>query len=180
MTSPAPESLPPFEDVCAALHRGDFSRLVNVFENDPADASLIAQWVRDHRFAADISALNEAASCACFLDRTAMVEFLIDHGAEPVAGAGRGLNGFHWAANRGQLQTVHALIARGLPLETRNAFGGTVLGATVWASVHEARDTHPAIIEALLAAGADVSEAEYPSGSAIVGRLLERYGAVEN
>jgi hypothetical protein len=34
------------------------------------------------------------------------------------------------------------------------------LGQTVWAAVHEARPTHLAIIEALLAAGADVREAD--------------------
>ena len=70
-----------------------------------------------------------------------------------------------------------ALIARCLPMEIRNSYGGTVLGGTVWSSVHEARPTHLEIIEVLLAAGADVSEAEYPSGSDAVDRVLRRYGA---
>ena len=39
-------------------------------------------------------------------------------------------------------------------------------------AVHEPRPTHRAIIEALLTAGADVNEAEYPSGDAEVDRLL--------
>jgi hypothetical protein len=165
-----------FEELSAALHRGDFSWLAPVFEGPPR-GSRLALWVEEGRFATDPSALNEAATCACFLGRTAWVHYLLDHGGDPIAGADTGLNGFHWAANRGQLQTVEALIARHLPMEIRNCYGGTVLGGTVWAAVHEPRPSHPAIIEALLLAGANVGEAEYPSGHDAVDALLRRFGA---
>ncbi|MBA2628149.1 MAG: ankyrin repeat domain-containing protein [Gemmatimonadales bacterium] len=175
----APEAPRTFDEVTAALRRGDFSLLAPVFEGAPDSTSTLAQWVRDGWFRDDPATLNEAATCACFLGQTTMVAFLFAHGADPIAGAGTGLNGLHWAANRGQCETVRTLLAHGLPLEIRNIYGGTVLGGTVWASVHEARPAHLAIIEALLAAGADVREAGYPSGSDAVDRLLARYGAAD-
>jgi hypothetical protein len=180
MVTPIVGEQPNFDELAAALHRGDFSQLAPAFQVPPDGPSVLAQWVREGRFAADAGVLNEAATCACFLGQTEMVVFLLDHGADPIAGSATGLNGFHWAANRGQLHTVEALIARRLPMEVRNSYGGTVLGGTVWASVHEPRPAHPAIIEALLAAGADVREAEYPSGSAAVDQVLQRYGAGAN
>jgi hypothetical protein len=165
-----------FDDLVASLHRGDFSWLAPMFEGTTS-GSMLAGWLEGGRFATAPSALNEAATCACFLGRTAWVDYLLDHGADPIAGAGTGLNGFHWAANRGQLETVKALIVRHLPMEIRNSYGGTVLGGTVWAAVNEPRPTHPAVIEALLVAGADVREAEYPSGNAAVDTLLRRFAA---
>jgi hypothetical protein len=56
-------------------------------------------------------------------------------------------------------------------------YGGTVLGCAVWSAVYEPRPDHAPIIEALLEAGADVREAEYPSGSDAVDGLLRRFGA---
>ena len=58
-----------------------------------------------------------------------------------------------------------------------NSYGGTVLGATVWAAVHEPRDDHAAIVAALLSAGADVQKAGYPSGHAAIDALLKHAGA---
>jgi hypothetical protein len=87
------------------------------------------------------------------------------------------LNAFHWAANRGQVGTVKLLIRHGAPLEVRNSYGGTVLGCAVWSAVHEAKPQHPSIVEALLKAGANVREAEYPSGDAHIDELLRRHGA---
>lgn len=176
MPEPAAHHELTFDDLVASLHRGDFSLLAPVFEDPPA-GSRLAGWIEAGRFAADASALNEAATCACFLGRTAWVEYLLDHGADPIAGAGTGLNGFHWAANRGQLETVKALIARRLPMESRNSYGGTVLGSAVWAAVNEPRATHPSIIAALLLAGADVREAAYPSGNEGIDTLLRRFVA---
>lgn len=165
-----------FEAFAAALHRGDFSWLAPMFEGPP-EGSRVAEWVEEGRFAPDPAALHEAASCACFLGRTPWVSHLVERGADPIAGAETGLNGFHWAANRGQLETVRALIARGYPMEIRNHYGGTVLGTAVWSAIHEPRPDHLAIIEALLMAGARVEEAEYPSGSDSVDALLRRFRA---
>jgi hypothetical protein len=166
-----------FDAAVLGLRRGDFSRLAPLFTSPAAGRAPIAVWVEQGRFAADPSALNEALACACFLGETEIVEYLLAQGADLVAGAGTGLNGFHWAANRGQLNTVRALLRHDMPLEVRNSYGGTVLGGTVWAALHEPRPTHLAIIEALLQAGAHVDAAEYPSGNAAVDALLRRYAA---
>jgi hypothetical protein len=87
------------------------------------------------------------------------------------------MNGFHWAANRGQLQTVKLLIERKVPLEVENMYGGTVLGCAVWSAIHEPSADHLAIIEALLNAGAKADAAEYPTGNARVDEVLRRHGA---
>ena len=168
-----------FDQFAAALRRGDFSWLAPMFDG-PSVRSKLALWVEEGRFTTDPDALNEATTCACFLGRTAWVNYLLDHGGDPIAGDGTGLNGFHWATNRGQLETAEALIARHIPMEVRNCYGGTVLGGTVWAAVNEPRPTHPAIIEALLLAGADVREAEYPTGKIEVDEVLRRFGARGN
>jgi ankyrin repeat protein len=107
-----------------------------------------------------------------------VVEYLLRKGVDPSGGIGTGLNAFHWAANRGQLKTIEILIRSGAPLETLNAYGGTVLGCTVWSAIHEPKPDHPPIIEALLKAGANVGAAKYPSGDERVDGVLRRYGAV--
>jgi ankyrin repeat protein len=168
---------PGFESAVLGLRHGDFSRLAPLFSAPAGGRAPIIAWVDQGRFASDPVSLNEALACACFIGQTDAAEYLLAHGANLVAGAGTGLNGFHWAANRGQLDTVRALIRHGMPLEIPNSYGGTVLGGTVWAAIHEPRATQLAIIEALLQAGGRVEAAEYPSGDAAVDALLRRYGA---
>src|SRR6476620_12064923 len=96
--------------VAARLHRGDFTRLDPLFAEPPGPSSVLTSWIAAGRFAGDPAALNEAVACACFNGRTAWVADLLDRGADLLAGSGTGLNGFHWAANRGQLETVHLLL----------------------------------------------------------------------
>lgn len=176
MQSRIPDNSWTFEAVVAALLRGDFTLLAPVFQTT-LTASPIREWVETGKLATELQPIHEAATCAAFLGNTELVEWLLDHGADPIRGAGTGMNALHWACNRGQRETVLALLARDTPLELRNQYGGTVLGATVWAAVHEPRPMHLAIIEALLTHGADVREAEYPSGSADVDQLLRDHGA---
>ena len=160
------------------LERGDFSRLVPLFMDDPAldGGCRIIAWFEGGLFDNEPKALAEALTCACFNGRTSVVEYLLDKGVDPASGANTGMNAFHWAANRGQRQTVKLLIERKAPLEIKNMYGGTVLGCTVWSAIHEPRRDHLAIIKALLEAGANVEAAEYPSGNARVDELLRRYG----
>jgi hypothetical protein len=163
-----------FQEAVQGLLAGDFSRLAPFFDGSPCP---MIQWHEAGLFAEEQQALKEAFTNACFLGRTAVVEYFLAHGINPSGGAATGLNAFHWAANRGQLEVVRLLIRQKAPLETRNSYGGTVLGGTVWAAVHETKPDHLLIIEALLQAGAKVEEAEYPSGDERVDEILCRYGA---
>lgn len=168
-----------FCDAVQGLLRGDFSNLEPLFVNlssDPRQCRII-EWYEKRYFDKEPTAFQEAFTCACFLGQTSVADFLMKQGVDPSAGANTGLNGFHWAANRGQLGTVRLLIERRVPLETRNSYGGTVLGTTVWAAINEPKDDHLAIIEALLDAGASIDEAGYPSGNEPLDKVLRSRGA---
>jgi hypothetical protein len=59
-----------------------------------------------------------------------VVEFLLDRGV-PVT-AMDNMTPLHWAAAHGHMSLIELLLARGAPLEALNAYGGTVLGSTLW------------------------------------------------
>jgi ankyrin repeat protein len=161
-----------FRDAVQGLHRGDFSRLEPLFASGQ-----IVRWHAAGRLADEPKAVAEALTCACFLGRTHVAEYLLNHGVDPTAGAGTGLDALHWAANRGQLESVRMLLRRRAPLETRSRYGGTVLGTAIWSAFHEPRPDHLQIIQELLNAGARVSEVEYPTGNEQIDALLRKHGA---
>ncbi|MFM8326795.1 MAG: hypothetical protein ACKN9U_18190, partial [Pirellulaceae bacterium] len=72
---------------------------------------------------------------------------------------------------------VRLLIERGTPLEAVNMYGGTVLGATVWAAINEPRGGQLEVIELLLQAGAKVEQAGYPTENGAVDELFRRHAA---
>jgi hypothetical protein len=167
-----------FQEAVRGLLAGDFSRLAPLFE--PADDSSscpILRWHEESLFTSEPQALAEAFTCACFNGCVQVAEHLLVHGINPSGGTATGLSAFHWAANRGQLEIVRLLIRHRAPLETRNSYGGTVLGGAVWAAVHETKPAHPEIIKALLTAGANMREAECPSGDARIDEILRRHDA---
>jgi hypothetical protein len=167
-----------FEEAVNGLMAGDFSRLAPLFEtSSDGSPAPITKWFDAGLFANQPKALDEAFTCACFNGCTEVVEYLLARGVAPGGGINTGLNAFHWAANRGQLKTVEILLRNKSPLEALNAYGGTVLGCTVWSAVHEPKPDHLRIIEALLKAGARVEAAECPSGDERVDEILRRYGA---
>ena len=173
MTSPEGADDSPFRDAVEGLRRGDFTRLAPLF--DGGGGCPIVEWCRAGAFDDEPEALAEAF--ACFLGRSDVAEFLLDRGVDPEAGAGTGMVGFHWAADRGHLDTVEMLIRRKVPLETRNMYGGTVLGTTVWSAIQELRADHLAILEALIRGGARIEAAGYPTGDEGVDEVLRRHGA---
>ncbi len=140
---------------------------------DDGSVCPIINWHETGLFATEPRALAEAFSCACFNGHVPVVQYLLAAGANPSGGDNTGLDALHWAANRGQLEVVKLLIAHGAKLET--LYGGTVLGATVWASANETRPTHPEIVSALLDAGANLNDADYPCGNRSVDEILARY-----
>jgi ankyrin repeat protein len=169
----------PFRDAVRGLIAGDFSRLASLFM-DPANPGQrhcqIIEWFEADLFANEPKALDEALTCACFNGRAEVVDYLLTHGVKPEAGCNTGLNGFHWAANRGQLDVVLLLIRCGASVETRSMYGGTVLGTAVWSAINEPRSDHIRIIEALIKAGARVDDVGYPSGNERIDEVFRRLG----
>ncbi|MBI4165337.1 MAG: ankyrin repeat domain-containing protein [Acidobacteria bacterium] len=169
-----------FREAVQGLLRGDFTRLEPLFDDQSCPdrhKCCILDWYEKGYFDQEPMALDEALTCACFLGRTSIADFLLAQGVDPSAGAGTGLNGFHWAANRGQLETIKLLIQRKMPLETKSMYGGTVLGTAVWSAINEPKPNHIAIIEALINAGARLDAVGYPTENERVDEVLRRYGA---
>lgn len=165
-----------FDEAVTGLMAGDFSQVAPLFDAiHGGGTSLIVQWVDDDLFTGKPEALKEAFSCACFNGCMSVVEHLLANGVDPSGGIRTGLNAFHWAANRGQLQVVELLIRNHAPLETKNAHGGSVLACAVWSALHEPKPDHPRIVEALLRVGADVLDAGYPTGDSQIDEILGRY-----
>jgi len=167
-----------FRDAVRHLEDGDFSYSDPLFRDDESAGGApcqIIRWFDAGYFKNEPKALNEALACACFNGRTSVADYLMKHGVDPLAGSATGMNGFHWAANRGQLETVKLLIERKVPMEIKNMYDGTVLGCTVWSAVHQPRAGQIAVIEELLKAGAKVEAAEYPTGNPQVDEVLGRF-----
>ncbi len=101
--------------------------------------------------------MDEAFAWACMVGRTRDAETLLDKGVDPYAGMKTGLSGFHYAVSSGRLDTVKMLIEREIPKNVvENMYGGTIWGQALWSAVHEHKESHAAIIEALIEAGAEI------------------------
>src|SRR5580765_3479676 len=112
-----------FRDALEGLHEGDFSRLEQLFDDEAGRGrARIVEWHEQGRFRNEPKALAEALTCACFLGRTSVATYLLAHGLDSSGGAGTGLNAFHWAVNRGQLETVRLLIRSKARFEPRSMY----------------------------------------------------------
>lgn len=180
MSAVARHEDPGFEEAVRGLLAGDFSRLEPLFRarsDAAATRCAILEWDRQGRFHDQPAARAEALTCACFLGCMPVVEYLLDHGVAAPGGARTGLDGFHWAVNRGQLEVVRCLLARKVGLESRSMYGGTALGTALWSAQNEPRADHLPILAALLEAGARLDAGLYPTGDARIDALLARHGA---
>jgi hypothetical protein len=133
----------------AELDRGNFTRLDNLLrDSDLTIFDILAEagYPKEH--------LDEAFTWACMIGRPNDAERLLDLGADREAGMKTGLAGAHYAASGGHLEVIQMLIRRKVPLEIVNIYGGTSLGQALWSAVNEHRETHGAVVEALIEAGA--------------------------
>jgi len=114
---------------------------------------------------------------ACSYGQKDVVEFLLDQGADLADGGGDGQTPLHCAVIHGQLEMVKLLLKYNPPLESRNIYGGTVLGQTAWSAAHGGDPKlYAEIIETLIAAGAEVPPRHVPVNKPI-DNLLRRYGS---
>ncbi len=119
-----------------------------------------------------------AFAWACKFARSEVAEFFLDLGVAPPSRDGFDMTTLHWAAPNGMTHVVDRLLAAGAPLELRNRWGGTVLASTIHFAIHMPVNgvDYPAMIERLIASGADVNAA-YPSGNDRIDAQLRRHGA---
>ncbi len=164
--------------VAAALGRLDLVRRLVVDKNTVAlGVPLIAPRWR-HLPADPTAHIELALAWACKFARAEVAEFLLDIGVNPVSKDGYDMTALHWAAPNGMVGVVRRLLALGAPLEALNRWEGTVLGSTIHFAIHmpvEGVD-YPAMLEMLIAAGANVNAA-YPSGDERIDAFLKRHGA---
>ena len=168
----------------AGLGREDLVRRFVLDRNtlSPDVQSFETRWLRTPR--EPKAHLEMALIWACKFGHAPVAEYLLALGVDLAAHDTDRMTGLHWAAANGMSGLIDALIRHGAPLEVRNQWGGTVLGSTTWFVMNRGPGwppvpgaDYPAVLELLLRAGADVREADYPTGHVAVDGLLERHGA---
>lgn len=119
----------------------------------------------------------EAFLYACQSGARAAVAFLIDRGADVKAHDDDGQTALHHAVIGAQIGVVKQLLEHDPPLEAKNVYGGTVLGQALWSAAHDGdSDAYAAIIETLVAAGANVPARHVPVNERI-DAVLRRFGS---
>jgi ankyrin repeat protein len=122
--------------------------------------------------------IHTAFRYACFYGRNEVVAFLAAHGVDLAGHDGDGQTGLHYAAMGGMLETIELLLRHGSPLEAVNTYGGTVLEQAAWSAAHGGDpEVYVAIVESLIAAGAQVPE-RHPPVNAELDAVLSRHGSV--
>jgi ankyrin repeat protein len=97
---------------------------------------------------------DEALSWAARSDAVSALSWLASRGASLDADVYRG-TALTWAAACGRVRAVRTLVELGAGVNVRGTFGGPQHGVGTTALHHAAEDGHLAVIEVLLAAGAD-------------------------
>jgi ankyrin repeat protein len=165
------------DNVVAAAALGE-AALVERFMGAPVAPSLVSLYwlgLSDDPH----SHVERAFVWACGFGRTRVVEFLLAH-VDPAAADPMGMTGLHWAAGNGHLEVVELLTRRGAPLETRNRWDGTVLSTTVYLAAQRPADNwarYSAVIDVLIAAGADIRAVTFPTGVDRIDDHLRHHGA---
>jgi len=145
-----------FRYAIAVLWRGDYTGLKRAVGGPEIFDGQIIEWLEAGYFADEPETMAEAFAAACMLGRDRAAAALLDNGVDPYAGMRSGLSGFHYAVSGGWRNVVELLIARDVPMEIKNTYGGTVLGQALWSAINEHMESHAAIIESLIEAGAKI------------------------
>jgi ankyrin repeat protein len=125
--------------------------------------------------------VNEALRWSCTHGRPEIADLLVRRGADLSDGSGDGQTAAHMAVIAGQLETLKVLLTYNPPLEQKNIYGGTVLGQTLWSAGHGGDpNLYIAIIETLLAAGAQLPERHVPINAEVDAFLLAKGSRAEH
>ncbi|MCU1284666.1 MAG: Ankyrin [Acidobacteriales bacterium] len=114
---------------------------------------------------------------ACQFGHINTVELLLDKGVDISADGDTGQTGLHMGVIGTHLDIINLLLKRGASLETKNSYGGTALGQATWSAIHDPTIDYAPVIQRLLEAGADITQADYPTGKKEIDDLLRKHGA---
>jgi len=84
MTHIEQENNSAFRNAVEGLLAGDYSRLEPLFDDRNGRPCQIVEWYEAGMFANEPKALDEALSCACFVGRRSVVEYLLAEGVSAV------------------------------------------------------------------------------------------------
>jgi ankyrin repeat protein len=173
-----------FHYAVAAMDRGDFTALEEAIGPDRFHDQIV-EWFERGFASGEQETFDELFTAACMLGHERAAAYLLEKDVDPYAGMKTGLSGFHYAASSGRLNVIKLLIKRGVPMEVKNMYGGTVFEQAIWSAVNEWRPDHAAIVEALVEAGAEIDEgyAEWwdkqnvsdPSTKDRIAKVLDRH-----
>ena len=132
-------------------------------------------WLRIGPTAKDHIELALIWACKC--RRLDVAEYLLDRGVDPAATDASGMTALHWATATGSSALIATLVRHGAPLEARNMWEGTVLGAAIHFALHEPQAVvdHAVVVEQLLGAGADPAAVPYPTGHGRIDAVLAKH-----
>jgi ankyrin repeat protein len=161
----------------AALGREDIVRRFVVDGSTLAPEARVVrtEWLRIPPDGA--SHVRVALAWAAKYGRLPVVRLLLDRGADPAGADHDGMTPLHWAAAHGRLDVVEELLRRGAPLEVENVWDATVLSSTAFFATRVPLPgvDYPAVLERLLAAGADARRAAWAADDPRIGAVLRRH-----
>ena len=167
------------EDVLAVLneHAGPRERLLDaLWAEDLREADAIIAEHPDIVSTLDAAALNEVADAARN-NRSGVVRAMLDRGFPLTATSQHGATPLHWAAYHGNSQLVADLLARGAPLEVKDAdYDGPPLGWALHGAVDSwngiSSDDYAGCVRELLDAGAECGISVFPTGNDAIDDVL--------
>ncbi len=124
--------------------------------------------------------LEEAFWSACKYGHTGVAECLLKRGVDIDARGGANNTGLMLASQRGRRDTVEMLLDCGASVESKNDYGGTALGSTMYfLANHPAPDAdYAGVIELLLNAGSEFNFADKLTGDDEVDDVLRKRGVI--
>ena len=136
--------------------------------------------VKKYADVATTEQLQEAFRYACAYGSRDVVAFLFEKGVDLASHGGDGQTPLHWAMITGHLEIVKFILQYNPPLESKNVYGGTVLGQALWSAAHGGDpDRYIAILEALVEAGAQIPERHVPVNERVDAWLKEHGSEAE-
>jgi len=167
------------DDLIAACARNESGRVRSIVEKEPG--SLCKLLAEGGKLLVQFAGVGNTEGVEQLLGLGVGVDELSDEG-DGYFDVARNSTALHAAAWRARHQTVKLLLERGATPDAKDGKGRAPLALAVRACVDSywKERRSPESVKMLLAAGATVSEVEYPSGYAEVDKLLRNHGAKDS